>query len=152
MTNQKSFKDIIQQIEDTLKLYLVDKAPSLPQNIKEILVAIAPWFTLIGVFISVPLILVFLGLGTILAPFAMFFGITAGAGFNFSVIFLIISVVFEALAIQGLFNRTRQGWMYVFYANIVSAVYSLVTFDIFGLIIGTLFSMYFLFQVREYYK
>jgi len=65
---------------------------------------------------------------------------------------LAISVVLEFLAVPGLFKKTRQGWNFVYYSALVSVLYSLVSFNLGGLIIGALISFYILFQVRTYYK
>lgn len=137
----------------TLDIYLIKKAPSLPVNIKEILVQFAPWITIITVIASLPVILGIFGLGAMFysLPFA---GYAAAAGFNYTlaVIFLGISVVMRALAVPGLLARSKSGWNMLFYATIVNAVYQIINFEIIGMVIGTLITLYLLFQVKEYYK
>ena len=39
----------MKQLNKTLEMYLVKRAPALPKNIKEILVKFAPWLAIIGV-------------------------------------------------------------------------------------------------------
>lgn len=145
-------KSIISQLDTTLEEYLVKKAPAIPANIREIIVKIAPWLTLIGVIMSIPAVLAVLGLGAMMAPFAFLGGMSTGAVFSISIVFLVITIILEALAIPGLFSRSRKGWDMLFYATLVSAVSSIVTFNIVGLIIGTLISLYLLYQIKGYYK
>jgi len=45
-----------------------------------------------------------------------------------------------------------SGWRLVFYAQIVSLVFSLLSGSIVGAVVGTLISMYVLFQVRSLYS
>lgn len=144
----------MEKLTNTIDLYLVKKVPALPKNIKELLVQFAPWITIVAIVFSLPVILAFLGLG------AMFYAVSypgygmAAAGFNYTlaIIFLIISLVLMGLSVPGLFARSKKGWNMVYYSILVSAVYSLISFNFFSLIIGTLISLYLIFQVREYYK
>lgn len=138
-------------LTDTLELYLVKKAPALPPGAKEVIVKFAPWITLILLVLALPAVLALIGLGTVLAPFAYMGGVSAGTGFTLSLVILAISVVLEALAIPGLFKRTKQGWNLVFYSTLLSLVSSLVSYNIVGGLISALIGLYILFQVRSYY-
>ncbi|MDO8496990.1 MAG: chromate transporter [bacterium] len=146
------FKSIMSQLDATLEEYLVKKAPAIPANIREIIVKIAPWLTLLGVIMSIPAILAVLGLGAMMAPLAFLGGMGAGAAFSISIVFVAITIILEALAIPGLFSRSRKGWDLLFYSALVSAVSSIVTFNIGGLIIGTLLTLYIMYQIKGYYK
>ena len=116
-----------------LEPYFTEKAPfQLPNNIKEVLVRFAPWVAVLLFLISLPAVLFVLGVGSVLTPFMMVPGYT---GFGMAVVFLIAQMVLLALAIPGLFKRSRSAWNLMFYAEAVSAV------------IG----FYFLFQVRAKY-
>lgn len=145
-------KGSLKSLEETLNLYFGQKAPVMPTNIKELVVNLAPWLTLIFGLLSLPAILFVFGLGTLLAPFSFLGGVRAGFNYGLSMIVLAISVVLEFLSIPGLFKRSRQGWNLVYYSALISALYNLVSFNLGGLIIGALISFYILFQVREYYK
>jgi hypothetical protein len=133
-----------------LDLYLVKKAPALPKNVKEMLVKYAPWITILALVVSLQGLLGFLGFGSIF--YYPMFGIRLGLGYTISMVFLAATVVLRGLSIKGLFARSKSGWNLVFYSVLVSAVYSLLLGDFVGLIVGTLISLYFTFQVREYYK
>ena len=50
------FKSLFSQLNSFLEEYLVKKAPQLPTKAKDILVAFAPWLTLIGLISSIPIV------------------------------------------------------------------------------------------------
>jgi len=142
----------MKQLEDLLDLYLVKKAPALPKNAKESIVKIAPWVTVIIMILLLPVILGALGLAAVFAPFGFIGGVQMGVLGVVSLVLSIASLVLEAMAIPGLFNKTAQGWRYVYYSTLLTAVDSLIHFNLAGLIIGSLLSLYILFQVKEYYR
>ena len=146
-------KSALGQLEDTLEVYLVDKAPfQLPANIKELIVKFAPWISLIMLIITLPAILLAFGLGALVAPFAFLGGVQAGVSFGVGMIFGLVMLVLEALAIPGLFGRKKSAWNLLFYASLLGAIQNVLSFNLGGLVIGTLISLYFLFQVKSYYK
>lgn len=142
----------LSQLEQTLDLYFRQKAPALPPGVKEFIVKIAPWLVLLGVIISIPAILALFGLSALIAPVAMMGGANQGITYLISMGFLGVSVIFDALAIPGLFKRAKQGWNFVFYASLLSLAQSAVSLQLVSLIVGALISFYILFQIREYYK
>ncbi len=148
MTMPKNMAEFETMLDDIF----AKKAPALPDNVKEFLVKAAPYLAIVGVVLSLPAVFAVLGLGAIAAPFAAMGGVSSFAGFSISIIFLIANMVLMIMAIPGLFKRTLSAWRLMFYSTLVSAVSSLVTFNLGGLIIGTAISFYFLFQVRSYYK
>jgi hypothetical protein len=150
MSKNTDLSTTMNKLEAILHEYLVVKAPALPTNIKDVLVAVAPWLTLVMVVLSLPVILGAIGLSAFLAPFGMMAGVSTG--FGITTIILLVVIVLEALSIPGLFNKTQSGWNLLYYATLVSAIYSLFNRDIIGLIFGTLLSLYILFQVKSYYK
>lgn len=147
---------ITAQIDSVLEPYFLKKAPQLPNNIREIIVAIVPYFTLIGVIISVLGLLLALGVTAFATPMLLFFGGMGGAqavaGGVVGLVFLAIQGVLEAIAIPGLFKRQRSAWNLLFLANIVGAIYNLVSLNLIGLVIGFLISFYLLYQIKSYYK
>ena len=154
MKNQSSdLKTSLAKLEDTLDLYLIKKAPfQIPGNIKELIVKFCPWLILIGIVFSLPMVLVAIGLGTVLAPFGILNNAGAGIMTILGAVVLGVVLVMEAMAIPGLLKRSRKGWELFYYSVLVNAVYSIISFNIGGLIIGTLISLYILFQVKELYK
>lgn len=152
---QSSFSQTLTQLEGTLDEYFGKKAPQMPENIREILVKIAPYLTILGVLFSIPAILSLLtfgGLFTAVAPFGEMAGMRMAGNLWLGALLLVPVVVLEAMAIPGLFSRTKQAWKYIFWAQLVSLVAALVQFNIGGLIIGGLIGFYILFQVKKLYK
>jgi len=159
VTDSKAdFKGALNNLEQILEEYLVKKAPfQLPKNVKEIIVKFAPYLAILGVVMGIPGVLALLGAGTILAPLGFVGGMMTGRpflgmGYLVSIIFLGVMVVLEALAIPGLFSKSKKAWTFIYWSALVGVVQNIVSFNMGGLVIGGLISMYFLFQVKEYYK
>ena len=151
------FKGMLGKLEVTLDEYLVKKAPQLPEGWKEVIVKFAPYLAIIGVVMGIPGVLALLGMGTILAPLGLVGGMMTGRpflgfGYIVSVLFLGVMILLEGLAIPGLFSRSKKAWTYLYWSALVGVVQNIVSFNVGGLVIGGLISMYFLFQVKEYYK
>ena len=151
-TGKKDFKKILVDVESKLNVYFGEKAPQLPDSIREFIVKFGPYLAVVGIVISLPAILVSLGLGTVLAPIAWWGGASYGYSFSFWSLFSLAVFVLEIMAIPGLFKRLKSAWNLMFYASFVSAISSLLSFDLGSLIIGTAIGWYFLFQIRKYYK
>lgn len=139
---QGNFTETINQLEGTLNEYFGKKAPNLPQNIKEILVKIAPYLVILFVIFSIPTILTIFGLG----------GLSTSSTVWISLLLLIPIVILEAMAIPGLFARSIKAWRYLFWAQLISAASSLLQYNIVGAVIGVIIGFYLLFQVRSLYK
>ncbi|HCR81448.1 MAG: hypothetical protein UY13_C0002G0140 [Candidatus Pacebacteria bacterium GW2011_GWB1_47_8] len=141
------------QLEKVLEEYLVKKAPALPTNLKELLVKFAPYLAIIGVVLSVPALFTALSAGAWLSRnyYWAMTGATLGWQYYLALALSAVTVALEAFAIPGLFGRKMSAWKLLFYAVLVNTVYSLVYFNLAGLILGTLLSLYLLFQVRSYY-
>lgn len=140
------------QLETTLDLYLGQKVPPLPENWKAVIVKFLPWITLILLILSLPVLLAFFGLSVVLLPASAIAGPTASFNYLIAVIFLAISLILEVMALPGLFKQQRKSWSLLYYSTLTNALYNLLSFNLFGLIIGTLISLYILFQIKKYYK
>ena len=142
-------------LEDTLDLYFGQKAPAMPPDVKELLVKCAPWITLFILLITLPAVLIALGLGALAAPLAFLigpgYGVSYGVTYTVSMMILGVSVLLEALSVPGLFKRTRQGWRYAYYATLVSVAGSLIGLNVVSAIVSALVGFYILFQMRSYY-
>lgn len=140
-------------LEEKLKVYLVDKAPfQLPDGVKEFIVKWGPWITLVLLILTLPAILLAFGLGALVAPFAFLGGVQAGVGFGIGMIFSAAILVLEAIAIPGLLKRKLSAWRLMYWAALLGGVEAVISFNLGGLIIGTLLSLYILFQIKSYYK
>jgi len=151
------FRSMFEKLEVILGEYLGEKAPQLPKTWKEVLVKFAPYLAIVGVIVGVVGFLALLGLGTFIVPLGTIGGMITGRpflGFSFilNIVFLGAMVLFEGLAIPGLFSRSKKAWTFLYWSALVGVVQNVVSFNVGGLVIGGLLSLYFLFQVKEYYK
>ena len=105
-------------LEAELEPIFTKQLPAFPENIKDLFVKIAPFLAIIGVVFGV----LGVGITAVLSPFAWFAGsIMYGLG----MVFLLVMVVLEGLAIPGLFNQKKDGWKYMYYAQFISVIYNL---------------------------
>jgi len=150
-TQKKDWKSMLVELENKLAEFFTKKLPAMPENIKELIVKYGPYLTVIMMIITIPAILAMLGIGIAVTPVALMNGNRGGA-YIVSMIFGIIMIILEIMAIKGLFARQMKAWKLMFYISLISAVSNLLRFDLGGLIIGTGISWYVLFQIRSYYK
>ena len=144
----------LKQMEGFFDTYLHKKVPfHLPPNVKEWIVKFGPWIVLVLMLLALPLILAAVGLSSFVSRTAVIYG-----GYAYSTTYMLeglislVAFVMEAAALPGLFKRSLKGWHLVYYAVLVGAVGQLVGGNFIGLIVNVIVSMYFLFEIREYYK
>jgi len=140
------------QLDSVLNEYLVKKVPALPAAAKDFIVKFGPWISLVVGIMLLPLILAAFGLGALFGPVAMMGGVRFGATYMLSMLVAAGQMVLQFAAIPGLMKRQMGGWKLAFYGALVGAVYSIVSFNIIGLIIGTGLTLYVLYQIKSYYK
>ena len=145
-TGEQAPKDVI----GFLDFYLVKKAPiQLPEGVKEAIVRFGPWIALVLLILSLPLLLLALGIGTLGLPFG---GVYYASGFGLTAIILCVELGLLIAALPGLFGRRMSGWKLLFYSRVINIVWSLLVGAIVtGLLFG-LISLYLLFQIRTLYK
>src|SRR5262245_42015353 len=135
-TSDQAPKDLIGFFD----FYLVKKAPfQLPKEVKEFLVKFGPWIALVWLVLSLPALLVMLGIGTAFMPFG---GAVYSVGFTYVAVVLLAQLVLLALALPGLFKRKMSAWRLMFYSQLIGIVSSLLMGSIFGAIIGGLIGLY----------
>lgn len=129
-----------------------DKLPQLPKNIQEVLVMIAPWIALIfGIFGLVGGV-AGLGLLTAFLPVAVLGGVSGYGGGYLAALALIASSALMLAAFPGLRAKKYNGWNLLFWSEVVSLVYSIVSLAIVSGIVGAFIGFYLLFQIKSYYK
>ena len=150
------YKSAFNQLETVFDEYLGQKAPLLPDNIKEVIVSIAPYLSIICIVISLPAILAILGIGAMLGPFSTLMGasymMSYGIMYYIGVAAIIVSAVLNGLAINGLFKHSLSAWRLMYYSSLISFVASVLQGSVLGAFIGGLISLYILFQVKSKYK
>jgi branched-subunit amino acid transport protein len=139
-------------LDKTLQTYLLDKAPKMPADIQKLIVQYGPYLVLIGTVMGAVSLLNAFGTLGVATPFMMMGGYKAGMLYQLSLLFFGASVVLSALSLPGLFKKTKQGWQYAWYNGLLTAVMSIVTLNIFGLIIGSGIGFYILYQIKHHYK
>lgn len=146
-------KQYEQKIDALGELYLVKKAPfQLPANVKEMFVKYGPYVAAVLLVLSIPGLLAAFGIGVVASPFSYLSGVKFGLTYNISLITGAISIILSFMSLPGLFKRQLSGWRLSWYASLVSQIGSLVSFQLLSVIIGLLISMYFLYQLKSYYK
>jgi hypothetical protein len=139
-------------LETELAPFFTVKAPfQFPINFREGFVKYWPIVSLVLLLLSLPAILAFLGLGAALMPVSFMGGVGAGIWYTIAMVLTVIRLVLGALALPGLFNRKRSGWVLSYYAQLLGLLVSIFSFSLIGILLGLLFLML-LFQVRAYYS
>ena len=158
-SSQKTdLKGSFNKIEALCDEYLVKKAPfTLPANVKEIIVKLSPYFAIVAVVLGIPAVLALFGLGAFIVPMGTIGGLISGRpflgfGYILATVILAINIIIEAIAVPGLFSRSKKAWRLIYYASLINIVHELITLNLGGMIVGGLISLYFIFQVKEYYK
>lgn len=144
--------EYLTKLTNLFELYFSKKAPQLPENIKESIVKYGPYVAIVIVVLTLPALLVALGLTALFSPFAYLGGVATGTSFTMLGLFLLVSLILSIAAIPGLFKRTKSSWNLMYYSTLLNLVYNLLSFNLGGLIIGGAISLYFLFQIKSYYK
>jgi hypothetical protein len=78
--------------------------------------------------------------------------VSYGTTYVVSTVILGVSIVLELMAIPGLFARSIKGWRLLYYATLVGALSSLLSFNVLSGLVSALIGLYFLFQVKSHYK
>lgn len=144
-------KQISKPLEDAYA-----KVPALPSNIRELLVSIAPWLTLIFGVLMLLTGIGGLGLFTALSPLtAMYGGVGYSAFLVVSSVVVIVQGVIMLLAFSPLKKRVTRGWNLLLWSEVLSVLSSVVSLrvgSVVSAIIGAAIGFYFLFQMKSYYK
>lgn len=129
------------------------KFPVLPTNIREVLVKITPWLSLIFGILGILVGISGLGVLTFLSPLAMLGGVSSyGTGIIATIIYLIGSVALLA-AYPGTKAKKYAGWQFLFWSEAINLVGGLIGMHgIVSALIGALVGFYLLFQIKSYYK
>jgi hypothetical protein len=132
-----------------LDFYLVTKAPfQIPEGGREWIVKFGPWITVVLLILTLPILLVALGIGAVFVPFG---GIGYASGFGLLTIAVIVEIGLMVAALPGLFARKMAGWRLLFYSQLVSIASNLLSGSIVGGLLSGLIGLYILFQIRMLY-
>ena len=132
-------------LEKELEPIFTKQLPAFPDNIKDLFVKIAPFLAIIGVIIGVSGV----GFLALFSPFAWFSGSLI---YGIGMIFLLLMVILDALAIPGLFAQKMAGWKYMYYAQFLNLIYSLCMGNWISGLLGAFIGFWILFQIKEKYS
>ncbi len=124
--HMKELMSVLESIEKKLD-EVSAKLPQLPQNVRDLLVKLAPYFSILSVVFSGIAVLAFLAVYVAFFGFLgawMVYGTAVGTGIIgwVQIITLIVVIICNIKAIPGLFARSRDGWLWLFYAQLAMAV------------------------------
>jgi hypothetical protein len=160
--SKKSAKsnDFFAQIDDYLHDFLVERAPKLPENVRETIVRYMPIINMISIIITlfaaiilVPLIFALLGL-TVFTSGVYGYGYLGqvnGLGIVLSLALYGFILYFQLKAQVGLQPKLYQAWKNLIFAQLFAAISSVLSFSLVGLFFNIVW-LYFLYQVKGYYK
>lgn len=140
-------KQLAKPLED-----LFAKAPALPASGKEIVVSFAPWISLVFGVLLVLASVGGLGVFTAFAPFAVYAGVGNATLLLIASVLGIVQGVLMVLAFSPLKAKKVRGWNLWFWAEVLSIVSSVISFNLVGAVLSALIGFYLLFQVRSHYK
>lgn len=137
-------------------LFLRKISFQLPTNVKDVIVKIAPWVVLIIIIISIPAVLSLFGLGSFLGGMNPMVPYGFSSRYYLGLIVLTAQVILMIMAFSPLQKREAKGWTYIYYSQLISGAYALLTSYNVGAfvwsIIATGIGLYIIFQVKSYYK
>jgi hypothetical protein len=145
---KNDWKTMLIDLEKKIDKFVNKKTPALPNKVKEMIVKYGPYLILVMMMYAMYL----LGFGLGLTPFAFMGGFRVGFSFIISIIFYLITIILEIMALPALFKRQIKGWKILFYLSLLTVLSNLISLNLASLIIGTAISWYFLFQIKSYYK
>ena len=147
--NRQWFRDFVKSVEGLGDEYLVEKAPfQLPAHIKEFWVKAAPYVVAFILLLTLPAILAFIGLGSMLSMVSPYYWPLMVVSTAFSIAVFALNIA----AIKPLSNRSAIGWKYIFYAQILWFIAWVLGWGVLWAIVWGLIGFYFLFQLKSYYK
>ena len=129
---------------------IFSKIPGLPENIKDLLIQIAPWLAALVVVLGGLSFLSLIGLGSAVSAL----GYNAyGSTWNMwlSILAMGASAVLCLLAFKPLQNKERKGWNYLYYTSLIGLASNVLSLSLFAALLGGFISFYILFQVKKRY-
>lgn len=139
-------------LEKELEPIFSEKLPAFPENIKDVLVQVAPWLALIGGIIGALSLITALGATTFLS-FASFGNnhFTSPWYMWLGLFWLGALTVLSILAFKPLQNKERKAWNYMYWLTLIGLVFNLLSFNILSALIGAFISFWILFQLKSRY-
>ncbi len=153
MAEEKKTDQVPKDLVGFLDYWLVKKAPfQIPDGAKEWIVKWGPWINVVLLVLSLPVILAAVGFTAVFSPYALMAGVGYSGLYWVGIAVMFVQLALQVFALPGLFARKMSGWTLLFYADILSLVYGLVSGSIISALLGAVIGFYVLFQIREKYS
>lgn len=149
-TNENPIPGAPAILEKELEPFFLNTLPPLPVNLKEGLVKYWPWVLLVLLILTSVMLLTVLGMASSLNASLNASGMPVGTFYYVWLLVAIGSVVLSILGLMGLFKKSRQGWVFIYYAQWLTVLSHILNFDVLGILLSFLW-IYFLYQIRSYY-
>lgn len=115
----------------------------LPEDYRSSFVRYLPWIALVFLPLQLGGVMLLLGVSTLAKLF--------GSGSFLPALISTGAFVLDAIALPGLFARSRRGWAFFTYAILLSALGKALSLSFFGLLISAL-TVWMAFQVKYHYR
>ncbi|MCB9667593.1 MAG: hypothetical protein H6715_05680 [Myxococcales bacterium] len=134
------------------KILVTNAAWQMPPSSKEMIPKyIMPWITLVGVVLIFFASFIGGALTLLLAPLAILVAPVRFLGDLLLMLARGAELALMAASIPGLFARTKRGWVFMFYAELLGVVWSVASFSLVGLLVNAL-GFYIIFQIKAAYR
>jgi hypothetical protein len=128
------------------------KLPVLPKGVREFVVAVAPWLAIIFGILGILGSLAAFGISTVASPFiALGGGLGLATNLIIATLLGLVESVLMVIAFPSLLKRKVFGWSMLFWAEILAVVAGVVTLSVYSVIVALIW-LYFVFQIKSYYK
>ncbi len=137
-----------------------ENLPHLPQGLVDFIVKVAPWFVAIGGVFSLLGSLSSLRLAFGRSPAQRWINEFTGFNSTYYLIMAVVQIAYAWLALQAfkpLKERKFEGWLYIFWSNILGLIQTIVGFVYAGgspvmIALGVALGFYVLYEVRSEYN
>jgi hypothetical protein len=139
-------------LEKELEPIFTEKLPAFPENIKDILVQVAPWLALIGGIIGVLSLLTALGATTVLS-----FGAFGNEHFSspwylwVGILWLGALTALCIISFKPLQNKEKKAWKYMYWLTLIGLVFNILSFSWISGLFSAFISFWILFQLKSRY-
>ncbi len=161
------------QVETLFYQWFVAKAPvQIPKAGRDWIVQFGPWITLVIGILLLPALFALFGVIGLASGTMGMYGAYAGSAYAsaisaslvwvwLAVFLLIIELIVIFISVPMLLKRQRKGWLLIFYVDILSLAYGIVSSltsgyfnlgSLFFTLIAAAVGFYVLFQIRSSYK
>jgi hypothetical protein len=140
-------------LEKELEPIFKKSLPSFPENIKDVIVQLAPWLSLLGAIIGVLTTITFLGASFFNSVFRLSSATFRDFGWSMWLgLFSLLAIIFLcATSYKPLQNGERKGWNNMYWLSLIMFCLNILGGHYLNGIISAFLGFWVLFQVRERY-